>query len=157
MVWDFDLTEYLNAGHSELFYQFDPDYLDLCHPNHPDCVDGVTCTECAAPDNPVLRVAGKVVSYSNDENVLTQAHAFQPEPPFEALLYPNPALKQLTIRTDYEKGAVNVLVLNMQGQEVMYFTVEGERTIDTSTLLPGIYVVKMLGGGMVTKKLVIKK
>ena len=155
MVWDFDLTEYLNTGHSELFYQFDPSYLDLCHPNYPDCVDGVTCTECAAPDNPILKVSGKVISYSNDENVLTNVQAFKQEPPFEALLFPNPASKQLTISTDYEKGAVSVLIVNMQGQEVMYFTVEGERTIDISSLAPGIYVVKMLGGGMITKKLII--
>lgn len=157
MVWDFDLTEYLSAGHTELFYQFDPGYLDFCHPNHPDCVDGVTCTECAAPDNPILKVAGKIISYSNNENVLTHVHSFQPEPPFEALLYPNPASNQLTISTDYDKGAVSILVLNMQGQEVMYFTVDGKRTIDVSSLSPGVYVVKMLGGGMVTKKVVINK
>ena len=155
MVWDFDLTEYLRMGHSELFYQFDPTYLDLCHPNHPDCVDGVTCTECAAPDNPILKVSGKVISYSNDENILTSIHAYKPEPPFKAQLYPNPASKQLTISTDYDKGTISVLVLNMQGQEVMYFTVEGERTIDISSLMPGVYVVKMLGGGMVTKKLIV--
>jgi hypothetical protein len=156
MVWNFDLTEYINAGHSELFYEFDPSYIDQCHPNYPDCVNGVTCTECAAPDNPILKVAGKVISYSNDENVLTEVQAFKPEQPFEAQLYPNPAVNQLTISTDYEKGAVSVLVLNMQGQEVMYFTVEGKRTIDISSLSPGIYVVKMLGGGMITKKLIIK-
>ena len=154
-VWDFDLSDYLHSGHAELFYQFDPTYLDLCHPNHPDCVDGVTCTECAAPDNPILKVSGKVISYSNDENVLTNVQAFHPKPPFEALLYPNPASKQLTISTDYEKGAVSVLVLDMHGQEVMYFTVEGERTVDISGLASGVYVVKMLGGGMVTKKLIV--
>ena len=156
MVWDFDLTEYLSAGHSQLFYQFDPTYLDLCHPNHPDCVDGVTCTECAAPDNPILKVSGKVISYSNDENVLTNLHTYQPEPPFEVQLYPNPASKQLTISTDYEQGAVSVLVLNMQGQEVMYFTVDGKRTIDISSLPSGIYVMKLLGGGMVTRQLVVR-
>ena len=156
MVWDFDLSEYLPAGHAELFYQFDPTYLDLCHPNHPDCVSGVTCTECAAPDNPILKVAGKVITYSDDENVLTQVHATRPEPAFEALLFPNPANKQLTISTDYERGAVSVMVINMQGQEVMSFAVEGERTLDVSHLSPGMYIVKMLGGSMITKKLIIK-
>lgn len=156
MVWDFDLSEYLPAGHAELFYQFDPTYLDLCHPNHPDCVSGVTCTECAAPDNPILKVAGKVITYSDDENVLTQVHATRPEPAFDALLFPNPAHKQLTISTDYERGAVSVMVINMQGQEVMSFAVEGERTLDVSHLSPGMYIVKMLGGSMITKKLIIK-
>ena len=156
LVWDFDLSQYLNAGHAELFYQFDPTYIDQCHPNYPDCQDGVTCTECAAPDNPILKVAGKVVSFSNDENVFLGVHHTTPEPLFSARLFPNPASKQVTFRTDYTKGAVSVLVLNLQGQEVMYFSFESERTIDVSRLSPGVYIVKMLGGTMLTEKLVIQ-
>ena len=156
MVWDFDLTEYLAAGQAELFYQFDPTYLDLCHPNHPDCIDGVTCTECAAPDNPVLRVSGKVVTYSNDESILTSVHPEMPEAAFDVQLYPNPAKGQFTLSTDYDKGAVSVMVLNMQGQLVASFTMEGQRTIDVSRWPAGVYTVKMLGGSVVTKKIVIE-
>ncbi len=156
MVWDFDLSEYLAAGQAELFYQFDPTYLDLCHPNHPDCVNGVTCTECAAPDNPVLRVAGKVITYSNDENILTGLHPEMPEAAFAAEVYPNPAKGQFTISTDYEKGALSVMMLNMYGQMVMFFTVEGQRTIDVSHLPAGVYTLQMLGGSVVTQKLVVE-
>ena len=156
MVWDFDLTEYLAAGQAELFYQFDPTYLDLCHPNHPDCVDGVTCTECAAPDNPILRVSGKVVSFSNDEDLLVSVHETHAEPAFSAEIYPNPAKGQFTLRTDYDKGAVSVMMLNMYGQMVMFFTVEGQRTIDVSRLPAGVYTLQMLGGSMVTKKVVVE-
>lgn len=156
MVWDFDISEYLNAGHANLFYQFDPTYLDLCHPNHPDCVDGITCEECAAPDNPILRVSGKVVSYSNNENVFMGVHQTVAKPAFEAKVYPNPAKGQVTISTDYEHGAVSVMMLNAMGQMVMYFTVEGERTIDVSALPAGIYTLQFLGGRLVTEKLVIR-
>ena len=156
MVWDFDLTEYLTAGRAELFYQFDPTYLDYCHPNHPDCVDGVTCTECAAPDNPVLRVAGKVVSFSNDEDLLVSVHEAHAVPAFTAEVYPNPAKGQFTISTDYDKGAVSVMMLNMYGQMVMFFTVEGQRTIDVSRLPAGIYTLQMLGGSVVTQKVVVE-
>ena len=155
MVWDFDLTEYLDAGQAELFYQFDPTYLDLCHPNHPDCIDGVTCNECAAPDNPVLRVAGKVITYSNDEDLLVGVHEGVAQPAFKAEVYPNPTKGQLTISTDYDKGAVSVMMLNMYGQMVMFFTVEGQRTIDVSRLPAGIYTLQMLGGSLVTEKLII--
>ena len=155
--WDFDLTEYIGSGHSELFYQFDPTYLDLCHPNHPDCVDGVTCVECAAPDNPILKVSGKVISFSNDENVLAEVHQMAAEPPFTAQIYPNPAKNQITIGTDYEYGTVSVMMLNMMGQMVMYFTVDGKRTIDVSRLPSGIYTLQMLGGRLVTEKVVIQK
>ena len=156
LVWDFDLSEYLTDGQAELFYQFDPSYLDLCHPNHPDCVDGVTCTECAAPDNPVLRVAGKVVTFSNDENMMVNVHEAHAEPAFKAEVYPNPAKEQFTIRTDYDKGAVSVMMLNMQGQLVMFFTVEGQRTIDVSRLPAGVYTLQMLGGSVITEKIVIE-
>ena len=156
MVWDYDLTEYVADGTAHLFYQFDPTYLDLCHPNHPDCVDGVTCTECAAPDNPVLRVAGKVITYSNDEAILTSVHPEMPVAAFGMQMYPNPAKGQVTLATDYEKGIVSVMVLNMQGQIVATFIVEGQRTIDVSHWPAGIYTVQILGGQLVTKKLVIQ-
>lgn len=156
MVWDFDLTEYLATGRAELFYQFDPTYLDYCHPNHPDCVDGVTCTECAAPDNPVLRVAGKVVTFSNDENMMVNVHEAHVAPAFTVEIYPNPAKGQFTLRTDYDKGAVSVMMLNMYGQMVMFFTVEGQRTIDVSHLPAGVYTLQMLGGSLVTKKIIVE-
>ena len=156
MVWDFDLTEYLAAGQAELTYQFDPTYIDYCHPNHPDCVDNVTCTECAAPDNPVLRVAGKIISFSNDENLLMSVHESHAEPAFNAEIYPNPANGQVTLRSDYEKGAVCVMVLNMQGQIVSTFTMEGQHTIDVSRWPAGVYTIQMLGGNLMTKKLVVE-
>ena len=156
MVWNFDLSEYLASGEAELFYQFDPNYIDLCHPNHPDCIEGVTCTECAAPDNTVLRVSGKVVSFSNDENMMVSVHEGHVNPTFNAEVYPNPAKGQFTISTDYDKGAVSVMMLNMQGQMVMFFTFEGQRTIDVSRLPAGVYALQMLGGSLVTKKIVIK-
>ena len=155
MVWDFDLSDYLAADQAELFYQFDPTYLDYCHPNHPDCVDGVTCTECAAPDNPVLRVSGKVVTFSNDEELLESVHESHPEAAFNVDIYPNPAKDQFTISTDYDKGAVSVMMLNMYGQMVMFFTVEGHRTIDVGRLPSGVYTLQMLGGSVVSEKIII--
>lgn len=155
MVWDF--IPYIFPGDCvELSYQFDPNYLDLCHPNHPECHDGLTCEECAAPDNPVLRVSGKIVTYSDDESVMVGVHESHAEAGFHAEVYPNPAKSQITIRTDYDKGAVSVMVLNMQGQMVMFFTVEGQRTIDVSQLPAGVYTLQMLGGSVVTRKLVVE-
>ena len=88
--------------------------------------------------------------------MVLSVNPIETESSFTASFYPNPAKNLLTIKTDYDKGAVSVLVLNMQGQEVMYFTVEGQRTIDVSRLPAGIYTVKMLGGSVVTQKVVIE-
>ena len=146
------------AGQADLFYQFDPTYLDLCHPNHPDCIDGQNSSpHCDGPDNPLLRVSGKVVSYSNDDDVfwsVTPLPDFKPA--FTAHAFPNPAKDELTITTDYDKGKLCVLLINMQGQIVRNFTVDKSRSIDVSDLPSGVYMLKMLGGTVITQKIMIQ-
>lgn len=161
MVWDFDLTEYLTGDSTELVYEFDPTYLDECHPNHPNCKDGFTCVKCDAPDNPVMRVSGKVVSYSNNIAVLDGGVDIVPVGEYAAInydvnIFPNPANTTLNFSSDYENGKLSVLIINAQGQEVRRFAFEGSRSIDVSDLTSGIYFVKILGGTMQTKKIIIK-
>lgn len=158
MVWDYSLDNYLSDGGAKLFYEFDPDYIDECHPNFPDCVNGQNqCTNCSAADNPLLRVSGKVVSYSNDVNSITDVPTIiDHSAPFEVNLFPNPANDALRLTTDYDKGKVCVHILNMQGQEVRNFVFSGSTTIDVSDLAPGMYFVNVIGGQVVTKKLIIK-
>ena len=87
---------------------------------------------------------------------MVDVHEAHAESVFNAEVYPNPAKGQFTLRTDYDKGAVSVMMLNMYGQMVMFFTVEGERTIDVSRLPAGVYTLQMLGGSVVTKKIVVE-
>ena len=156
MVWDFDLTKYLEIGYADLFYEFDPTYIDECHPNHPNCVDGYTCAKCDAPDNPVLRVSGKVISYSNDAAVLTEVPTLVEQETFNVEIFPNPAKATLNFSSDYENGKLSVLIMNAQGQEVRSFAFSGNRSIDVSDLASGVYFVKILGNTLQTKKVVIK-
>lgn len=156
MVWDFDISKHIGTGYADLFYEFDPTYLDECHPNHPNCQDGFTCKKCDAPDNPVLRVSGKVVSYSNQVEILTDVPTLVENEKFNVDIFPNPAKSTLNFSSDYEHGKLSVLILNMQGQEVRRFTFAGSRSIDVSDLSSGVYFVKILGGTMQTKKIVIK-
>lgn len=158
MVWDYDLSDYINDGSVNIFYEFDPDYLDECHPNYPDCVeDNTYCVNCAAADNPILRVSGKVVSYSNDVNTITEVPTLiDHNDPFELVLTPNPADDILKLSSNYDKGKLSVHILNIHGMEVRNFVFSGSTTIDISDLAPGMYFVNVLGGQMVTKKLVIR-
>lgn len=156
MVWDFSLDEYLDKD-LKLFYEFDPSYIDECHPNHPYCKDGYTCEKCSAADNPILRVSGKIVTYANDVNSITKAPTLiDHKDPFEVRLLPNPANDVLRLTTDYDKGKVCVHIVNMQGQEVRNFVFSESTTINISDLAPGMYFVNVIGGQVVTKKLVIK-
>ena len=158
MVWDFNIDQYLANGHAHFFYQFDPSYIDECHPNFPDCVNGQNnCPNCTAADNPILRLSGKVVCYSNSISVVDDVPTLiDHSDPFTVNMLPNPAHSSLHLSTDYDKGKMCCHIVNLHGQEVRNFVFEGETTIDISDLPSGIYLVNFIGGQVVTKKLIIK-
>jgi len=159
LVWDYSLDDFLASGSADVLYEFDPTYVDQCHPNYPDCVDGQnSCPNCQDSNNPILRVSGKLVTYSHNTDILTEVGE-QPnvdEDPFQVTLTPNPVRDQLTITTDYEKGAAGVRIVNAQGVTVKVFSVKGSTTVDVSNLPAGMYFVHIIGGKVVTKKIVIQ-
>ena len=160
MVWNFSLDDYLQSGIPELLYEFAPDYVDQCHPNYPDCVDGQnSCPNCQDSNNPILIVSGKLVTYSHYTDILlgTQEHFDVEKDPFELTIAPNPVKNVMTLSTDYEKGSVRVRILNAQGVTVRNFSMKGSATIDVSDLPAGMYFVQVLGGKMVTRKVVVQK
>lgn len=159
MVWNYSLDEYLSNGSAELLYEFDPEYVDQCHPNYPGCVSGENnCPYCEDSSNPIIRVSGKLVTFSHHIDILTEAPE-QPnvdEDPFQVTITPNPARGQMTITTDYDKGSVSVVIINSQGVKVRGFSVKGTSTVDVSNLPSGMYFVHVIGGKVVTKKVVIQ-
>jgi hypothetical protein len=159
MVWDYSLDDYLVDGNVDLLYEFDPTYVDQCHPNYPDCVSGQnSCPNCDNSSNPILKVSGKVVTYSHNTDILTEVPE-QPDvdaDPFMVTITPNPAKDNLTITTDYEKGRVSVVFISPQGAKVRGFSMQGSTTVDVSDLPSGIYFVHVIGGKVVTRKVVIQ-
>ena len=158
MVWNYSLDEYLAQGSANLRYEFDPDYVDECHPNYPDCVTGQNgCTNCLNSSNPILMVSGMLVTYSHHSDIVVTEVTERPDAdaePFQVTLSPNPVQNTLTVTTDYDKGRVGVRVINSQGVHVKAFGVEGTATIDMSDLPSGLYFVQLLGGKMVTRKII---
>jgi len=159
MVWNFSLDQYIANGSAELLYEFDPNYVDQCHPNYPDCVTGQNnCPNCQDSDNPILKVSGKLVTYTNQTGTILSAPTYPDaeEEPFNVNITPNPARNTMTIATDYELGRISVHILNAQGVEVRGFNLEGTKTIDVSDLPAGVYFVNLIGGIVVTRKVVIE-
>lgn len=159
MVWNFSLDDYLADGGAELLYEFDPEYVDQCHPNYPDCMNGQnSCPDCQNSYNPILRVSGKLVTYSHFTDILTDTPEWPDvdEDPFKVDIMPNPVKGQMTIATDYELGRVSVHIWNAQGQEVRGFSMDGTATIDVNDLPSGLYFVHIVGGKVVTKKIIIE-
>jgi len=159
MVWDYSLDDYLADGNVNLLYEFDPTYVDQCHPNYPGCVSGQnSCPNCDNSSNPILKVSGKVVTYSHNTDILTEVPE-QPNvdaDPFTVSITPNPAKDNLTITTDYEKGRASVVIINAQGAKVKGFSIQGSTTIDVSDLPSGMYFFHIIGGKVVTRKVMIQ-
>ena len=159
MVWNFSLDNYLTNGSADLLYEFDPTYIDHCHPNYPGCVNGQNgCPYCENSENPILRISGKLVTYSHNTDILTEVPE-QPDvdaEPFQVTITPNPARGQMTITTDYDKGKASVAIINSQGVKVRGFSVKGSTTVDVSDLPSGMYFVYVIGGQVVTRKVMIQ-
>jgi hypothetical protein len=64
--FDYNMTPFVAEGDIEMDYVFYENYVDLCHPNHPDCVTGVTCTDCDDGFNPMLDVACNLVVFAEN-------------------------------------------------------------------------------------------
>ena len=158
LVWNFGLDDYIANGTADLLYEFDPTYVDQCHPNYPDCVNGQnSCPDCNNPSNPIIRVSGKLVTFGHNIDMLLTGVSEQPNvdaDPFEVTLTPNPVKDRLTLSTNYEKGRTGVHIINAHGAEVRRFSMQGTATVDMSDLPAGIYFVQILGGKMVTRKII---
>ena len=159
LVWNYSLDDYLANGSADLLYEFDPTYVDECHPNYPGCVNGQNgCPYCENTENPILRVSGKLVTYSHNTDILTEVPE-QPNvdmEPFKVTVTPNPVNGQMTITTDYEKGRAGVVIINSQGMKVRNFSMKGSTTVDVSDLPSGLYFVHVIGGKVVTRKVMIQ-
>ena len=158
-MWRYSLDDYLADGGAEVTYEFAPDYVDQCHPNYPDCVDGQNnCPNCQDSSNPYIKVSGKLVTYSHNTDILldTPEYPDVDEDPFDVAITPNPVKNNMTITTDYELGRTSVHILNSYGVEVRRFSMAKQATIDVSDLPSGLYFVNVIGGKVVTKKVVIE-
>ena len=69
---------------------------------------------------------------------------------------PNPVKNNMTITTDYELGHMGVHILNSHGVEVRRFSMEKQATIDMSDLPAGLYFVNIVGGKVVTRKVIVE-
>ena len=76
--------------------------------------------------------------------------------PFNVAITPNPVKDNMTITTDYELGRMGVHILNSHGVEVRRFSMEKQATIDMSDLSAGLYFVNIVGGKVVTRKVVVE-
>ena len=158
ILFRYDLSPWIGVSGVNLQYEFYPDYIDYCHPNHPDCVTGVTCDDCNDTWNPEINVSGELVSYSN-ELIIT---AIEEKPIKDYItIEPNPSTGIFVISSS--KGELSKIscidIYNTAGVILSsYDMLSNERmTIDLTSYPKGVYLMVLKGGkSNITKKLIIQ-
>jgi len=148
--FDYDLSAYISNEDIEMDYVFYENYVDYCHPNHPDCVTGVTCDDCESGFNPHLVVASNLVVFS-DEPIITgiEEHELQTNAMIE--LSPNPSQGMIEVSVITRKEDVNGLVnvYNLSGGLLEQFELTNIKTsYDLSAYPSGMYIVEIQANGI---------
>jgi hypothetical protein len=155
--FDYDLTSYMGSGDIDLGYLFYPDYVDYCHPNHPDCVTGVTCDDCDAGFNPHLVVACNLVTFANNPLVVGIK---EPVNNFYTTLLPNPAHGQVELSVFGPSSAdtKTIEIFDVNGKSLRQFdTHEKKVSISTDEYKAGMYIVNItVNGKTEIKKLMVQ-
>lgn len=156
-VYEYDLTPFVGLPNVEIIYEFFPGYVDYCHPNHPDCITGVTCSDCNDGYNPHYIISGNLVSYSNSLYIPVGE---KEDNYFGLQMSPNPAINNVTLSTNHKNVSLNmtVQIFSTSGQLIQQFEWNGEtRKLDISGLAEGVYFVSIQSGeNMEVKKLVVQ-
>ena len=160
ILFRYDISPWLNSSDVELMYEFYPGYVDYCHPNHPDCVTGVTCSDCNATWNPEINVAGGLVTFSNELIItaIKEKQHFMEE--LQINIEPNPSNGKFALSISEKKlfKTANVQIINLTGSIIKEFTWDGENiNMDLIGYPKGVYLMTIsTGGGIKTEKLIIQ-
>lgn len=158
ILFRYDFTPWLATADLDLMYEFYPDYVDLCHPNHPDCETGVTCSDCYATWNPEIDVAGALVTFSNDL-ILTSVKDIVLPNELEYSIDPNPSSGLINVSVS--SGDVNedaeIQIFNITGTLIEKIRWNGDEIVlDLSGNRKGVYILVIrTSKGITTEKLVI--
>jgi len=140
--FDYDMTPYIAGGAVGLQYEFAPGYTDLCHPNNPSCVTGVTCTDCADGLNPELNVNCNLITYFDIGGIGLAAKDIEK---LNFSIYPNPSRGIFTLGSAGNAlKKYTVTVFDLIGNAVSEFNWNGEqKNVDLSAFAKGVYTLRV--------------
>lgn len=150
-VYEYDLSEFIPEETISLSYIFDESYTDLCHPNNPDCVTGVTCSDCNAGVNPQYVVSGNLITYSQAPVLtnITNNQVVSPDEDFNFEIFPIPSDGKVILTTKVSFNQAVVTVYSLEGL-LVYKTYlnqnnnENMFNINLDHLASGTYYVQVM-------------
>ena len=164
--FSYDLSPYLWKTPFNLQYIFQTSYQDNCHPNNPDCVSGVTCSDCNDSYNPHYRISAYVIRFSGnplEETVNIHNYVQKNEGNIDFELYPNPSNGQF--RLDFKNEMKEELVcavigINGQSLKTFFFKNSNEaenKLFDISSFSKGVYFLQIYTEkGMNAQKIILQ-
>lgn len=158
--FDYDLTPYISQGSIDMDYVFYENYVDYCHPNHPDCITGVTCSNCNDGFNPFLAVATNIIVFVDDPTTVGIEDKTRTTGT-TIRMSPNPTTGVVKITVISPDGPVegNIGIYDMSGRMTDQFNLVGiTTTYDLSAYPNGAYIVTITANGLSkTQTLIIQK
>ncbi|MEM7372425.1 MAG: LamG-like jellyroll fold domain-containing protein [Bacteroidota bacterium] len=118
--FDYDMGPYISNGQADLTYIMDEAYVDDCHANNPNCVNGATCPNCNDGFNPHLIMASSLINFSDipfDPVGTTSLSESLDSWKFE--VYPNPSTGILRLELSEAVSHADIRVVNLLGVEVV--------------------------------------
>ncbi|MHC1707290.1 MAG: LamG-like jellyroll fold domain-containing protein [Bacteroidales bacterium] len=143
--FNYDMNTFITTDDIELGYVFYPDYVDLCHPNNPNCVSpSATCTDCNDGFNPSLDVACNLVVFADQP--IAQGIKGNHSLSSQLLVYPNPSTGLINISTDSPDSfrTAVVRILTPSGTVIESMKWDGQNTsLDLSSKPKGLYFLQV--------------
>jgi hypothetical protein len=140
--FDYDMTGFLSSPGIELQYIFYEDYVDLCHPNHPDCVTGVTCDDCEDGFNPMLDVACNLVVFAQDPLITGLDKLVAPNSHFSVNPNPTSGIIEITGSTIQTGKTSTIRIMTLTGTFMDQFEWNGlSEHIDLTGYPKGVYIL----------------
>lgn len=140
--FDYNMTPFVAEGDIEMDYVFYEDYVDLCHPNHPDCVTGVTCSDCNDGFNPMLDVACNLVVFAENPILVGTGNYYPVDSYFNVRPNPTSGVVEITVVGSFEFQPSTIQLFSSTGNLIEQFEWNGKSTqLDLSLHPKGMYIL----------------
>lgn len=143
----YDLTPYINSPF-QFDYKFQSSYKDYCHPNNPDCDNGVTCPDCNDGYNPYYRIGGYFIYKSNATMGVVSVEDIDVKEDNTLSVSPNPSNGNFRLSLENYMKDIVVQIFDIRGvSHKTYFFDNSEslsaKQFEVNDLAMGVYFVKV--------------
>ncbi len=118
---EYDLSSFISGGSYPFKYIF-KSYVDLCHPNHPNCVTNITCQDCDAGFNPHYWFAANLVTYYDEVPGNTWVISPVIQTNYSKVLltvFPNPSTGFFDLHIEDDLTVKSIKVVDVNGKIVL--------------------------------------